>query len=117
MQSRNLRREVLALCLAMRHPATPWYAKALAAVVVAYALSPLDLIPDPIPILGLLDDLVIVPAGLFAVRGLVPPTVLKECRELAGKGVHASRAWRLAGGAVVVALWLSCVGLVVWFAW
>src|SRR5512133_1954353 len=72
--------QVYALYLAYRHPLTPWYAKVLALAVVAYALSPIDLIPDFIPVLGYLDDLLIVPGGILLVARLVPPPVLAECR-------------------------------------
>ena len=75
-----LRRDVQALALATRDPRTPRLARWLVVAVVAYALSPIDLIPDFIPILGQLDDLVVVPLGLVAARALIPPEVLAECR-------------------------------------
>ncbi len=77
---RQLRREVHALVLAARDPRTPWYAKWLVAGVVAYALSPIDLIPDFIPVLGYLDDLILVPLGIVIAIKLIPPQVLAECR-------------------------------------
>ena len=79
-----LRHEVRALYAACRDPRTPWYAKALGIAIVAYAVSPIDLIPDFIPVLGLLDDLVIVPLGLLGVRALIPDEVLAEHRARAG---------------------------------
>ncbi|MEK9803682.1 MAG: DUF1232 domain-containing protein, partial [Curvibacter sp.] len=79
-RARALKAETYVLYLAARHPRTPWYAKLLVAVVVAYAFSPLDLIPDFIPVLGLLDDLVLIPLGLLLALRLVPPQVLAECR-------------------------------------
>src|SRR5512137_476678 len=78
--ARGVKRDVHAVFLAARHPATPWYAKALAVAVAAYALSPIDLIPDFIPVLGYLDDLVIVPLGILLVTRLVPPEVMAACR-------------------------------------
>jgi len=78
-----LRLEARVLFLAVRHPRTPWYAKALALVVLGYALSPIDLIPDFLPVLGQLDDLLLIPAGLALVRRLIPASVLAECREKA----------------------------------
>lgn len=105
--TRSLRSEVYALLLAMRHCATPWYAKALAACVVAYALSPIDLIPDPVPVLGYLDDLIIVPLGILAVRRMVPPDVLAECRHRAASGVVVPAGWRLAGLLIIGALWAA----------
>src|ERR687898_2609981 len=81
--ARNIKRDVVALWLAARDPRVPWYAKAIAGAVAAYALSPIDLIPDFIPVLGYLDDLVIVPAGILLAIWLVPPAVLAEHRQLA----------------------------------
>ena len=113
----SLRREVLAMYLAMRHPATPWYAKAVAAGVVVYALSPIDLIPDPIPVLGYLDDLIIVPLGLLAVRWMIPKAVMAQCREQAAQGVRVGVAWKWTGGIIVAVLWLACIGLLAWWGW
>jgi len=87
-------------------------AKALAACVVAYASSPIDLIPDPVPLLGYLDDLVLVPLGVILVRRLIPAEILEECRQQAdarNEGPH--RASRVAA-AVIVAIWLT-VGLII----
>ena len=77
----KLKQEIHALALAMRHPRTPLLAKVAAGLVVAYVLSPIDLIPDFIPLLGYLDDLVIVPAGIAIAIRLIPPDILEECRE------------------------------------
>jgi uncharacterized membrane protein YkvA (DUF1232 family) len=81
---RLLKRETHALYLAARHPRTPWYAKLFVAGIVAYALSPIDLIPDFIPILGFLDDLILIPLGIVVAVKLVPADVLAECRAKAG---------------------------------
>src|SRR5687768_9274740 len=78
--ARALKREAAVLYLSVRDPRTPWYAKAAAACVVAYALSPIDLIPDPIPLLGYLDDLVLLPLGVWMVRRLIPAAVLADNR-------------------------------------
>ena len=110
-----LRREVVVLYLAVRDRRCPWYARALAAVVIAYALSPIDLIPDFIPVLGLLDDLVLVPVGLLAVRRLIPAEVLADARRRA-EGEGAPPASRLAG-AVIIALWLALAGAAGYWAW
>ena len=75
-----VKRDTLALFLAARDPRTPWYAKALAAVVVAYALSPIDLFPDFIPVLGFVDDVLILPVGIWATIKLIPPAVMNEHR-------------------------------------
>lgn len=113
----GLRHEVLVMYLAVGHPATPWYAKVLAAGIVIYAVSPLDLIPDPIPVLGYLDDLILVPLGVLAVRWMIPVAVLAECRAQAARGVSIKAWWKWTGGIVIVPLWLVCLvwmGLSVW---
>ena len=110
-RARLLKGEVIALSFAVRHPRVPWYAKLLAACVVAYALSPIDLIPDFIPVLGYLDDLVLVPLGVALVIRLVPPDVLAECRARAARVVGRARSW--AAAAVIIAIWvvLAVLGL------
>ena len=79
----RLKLEVVALYFAARDPRTPWYAKALAVCVAGYALSPIDLIPDFVPVLGYLDDLVIVPLGILTVLRLIPPEIMAENRAAA----------------------------------
>lgn len=113
--ARAIRRDTHAVWLAARHPGTPWHARALALAVAAYALSPIDLIPDFVPVLGYLDDLVIVPLGLLAVRRLVPPAVLEECRAAAAAAEGRPRS--LAGAAAILALWLAAGGLLLWWLW
>lgn len=81
--ARALKSNTLALYLAARHPATPWYAKAMAGLVAAYALSPIDLIPDFIPVLGYLDDMIFLPLGIWLTVKMVPKAVWDECREKA----------------------------------
>ncbi len=105
----RLKREVAALALAVRDPQAPLVARLLAAAVVAYALSPIDLIPDFIPVLGLLDDLVLVPAGIWLVLRLMPDELMERARRqvAAGDGPRPSRA----AAFVIIALWL---GLAVW---
>ncbi len=101
--ARALKRELYALYLASRDPRTPWYAKAAIAGVLAYALSPIDLIPDFIPVLGYLDDLVLLPAGIWVALRLIPPAVMAESRARAEEAVRlpASKA----GLIVVLGLW------------
>jgi len=111
-RARGLRREAYALYFACRDPRVPWYAKALAAGVVAYAFSPIDLIPDFIPVLGMLDDLILVPLGVLAVRAMVPAEVLVECRERARE--LEARPRSRAGAAVVVAVWLAVAAAGAW---
>jgi uncharacterized membrane protein YkvA (DUF1232 family) len=100
-----LKREVYALYFAARDPRVPWYAKLLAGCIVAYAFSPIDLIPDPIPILGYLDDLVLIPLGVLAVRQMIPDHVLAECRVKAQDLVEKPTNWIAA--AVIVLIWLA----------
>jgi len=91
--------------IAAGDPRTPWTAKLLAALVVAYALSPIDLIPDFIPVLGYLDDLILVPLGIWAVLKLIPPEVMAEARIKAADAGKPAKRWQ---GAVIVAIiWLA----------
>jgi uncharacterized membrane protein YkvA (DUF1232 family) len=108
-RARLLKGEVLALSFAVRHPRVPWYAKVVAACVVAYALSPIDLIPDFIPVLGYLDDLVLVPLGVWLVVRLIPADVLAECRARAHRVSRRARSWVVA--VVIVGIWLLLAGL------
>ena len=85
-KANQLRTEIFALYLSIRDPRTPWYAKALATLVVAYALSPIDLIPDFIPVLGHLDDVILLPLGIWLTARLIPPEVLAEHRAHARAG-------------------------------
>ena len=116
-RTRGLRREVYAMYLATRHPQTPWYAKLLAAAVVVYALSPFDLIPDAIPVLGLLDDVIIIPLGVLAVRRIIPSGVRVECRQQAIDGVQVGTGWKWAGGLAIIALWVLCITLLAIWGW
>ena len=103
-KARYLKRETYALYFAVRDPRVPWYAKLLAGSVVAYAFSPIDLIPDFIPILGYLDELVILPLGVMAVRAMIPEGVLAECRNRADRLEGKPRNWTAA--AVIVTVWI-----------
>lgn len=103
--------ETYALYLAYRDPRVPWYVRALAAVVVGYAFSPIDLIPDFIPVLGYLDDLVLIPLGVALVLRLIPPEVMAECRVRAAEALAASRPMSRAAAAVIVAIWVGLIAL------
>ena len=113
--ARSIRRDVVAIWLAARDPRVPWYAKAIAAAVAAYALSPIDLIPDFIPVLGYLDDLVIVPLGILLVIHLIPDELMAEFRREATKRID--RPASLAAAAAIVALWAAVAILVLWWLW
>jgi uncharacterized membrane protein YkvA (DUF1232 family) len=110
-QARQLRAETYALYLAYRDPRVPWYARAFAAVVVAYALSPIDLIPDPIPVLGYLDDLILVPAGIAISLRMIPPQLMAECRERACAEISAGKRVNWVAAAVIVTIWVALAGL------
>jgi uncharacterized membrane protein YkvA (DUF1232 family) len=101
-----LKGETYALYLAYRDPRTPWYAKVFVAFVVGYAFSPIDLVPDPIPILGYLDDLLLVPLGIVLARKMIPPAVLDECREQAKLTMDEGNPKSWTAAAAVVAIWL-----------
>ena len=109
-----IRRDVVALWLAAGDPRVPWHAKALAAAVAAYALSPIDLIPDFIPLLGYLDDLLIVPLGILLAVRLIPPPILAELR---ARALEHGRPVSRAGLALVISIWLAAAGLALWLAW
>jgi uncharacterized membrane protein YkvA (DUF1232 family) len=113
--ARSVRRDVTALWLAARDPRTPWRAKAVAACVAAYALSPIDLIPDFIPILGYLDDIIIVPLGIVLAVSLVPTELMTEFRAEAERR-HAEPSSR-AGAAIVIAIWIASAALLLWWFW
>src|SRR5213595_1241579 len=108
--ARAIRRDVVAVWIAARDPRVPWYCKALAVAVAAYALSPIDLIPDFIPVLGYLDDLIIVPLGIALVVRLMPPEVIEEYRIRALK----ARPVSLGGASGIVLVWILAVGLGGW---
>jgi len=106
----RIKRDGVTLWFAGKNPQTPWYAKALGVFVVAYALSPIDLIPDFIPIIGYLDDLLIVPLGLALVVRLTPPEVIQSSREQAAR--FAGKPISYGAALVILLLWLI---LAVWF--
>lgn len=112
-RARALKMELYALYLAYRDPRVPWYARLFAAAVVAYAFSPIDLIPDPIPVLGYLDDLVLVPLGIAVALRMIPPAVLADCRARAEQVMAAGRPTSWAAAVVIVAVWLALAGLAV----
>lgn len=103
-----LKTEIYALYLAARDPLTPWYARALVLLVVAYALSPIDLIPDFIPVLGYLDDLLIVPAGIALALKLIPRAVMDRARERARIAPPDKRAG-IVGAAIIVLIWILAI--------
>ncbi len=107
--ARALKRQVMVLWFSCKHPDTPWLPKVVAIAVVAYALSPIDLIPDFIPILGYLDDVILLPLGIWLVIRLLPAPVLEKCRLQAEEwdSSHSPRPVSWGAAIVVVLIWLS----------
>ena len=117
--ARQLKTQIIVLWFCTRHPRTPFMAKALAAGLVAYAFSPIDLIPDFIPVLGYLDDLVIVPVGVWLVLKLVPTDVMAECRAQAARWIEERRPKPRSylGAAAIVLVWVALLIFLSWLAW
>lgn len=112
--ARRIKRDAVAVYFAARDPRTPWMARVLAVAVAAYALSPIDLIPDFIPVLGYLDDVLIVPLGLWLVIRFIPPDVLKASREKAAALLARPRSYVAA--AWIVGIWVACIAaLALWW--
>jgi uncharacterized membrane protein YkvA (DUF1232 family) len=109
----RLKLETYALYLAYKDPRTPWIARLFAACVVGYAFSPIDLIPDVIPVLGYLDDLVLVPLGVSIALRMIPPPVLAECREEARTVLEQGKPTNRAAAVVIVGIWLLLAALAV----
>ncbi len=115
-RARQLSAQTYALYLAYRHPRTPWYAKVFAALIVGYVFSPIDPIPDFIPGVGLLDEMVVVPIGVLMAAKMIPPEVFEECRRKAGEFAEGEEPVSRVAAVVVVAVWLLCVALAVLLA-
>jgi uncharacterized membrane protein YkvA (DUF1232 family) len=110
-RARRLKTEVAALVLAVRHPGTPWYAKVFLVAIIAYALSPIDLIPDFIPVLGLVDDIILLPFAIVLAVKMIPAGVMAECRSRASQlDASGSRMGRI-GAAFILLLWLALIVL------
>lgn len=112
--ARYIKRDVVALWLAARDPRVPWYAKAVAAAVAAYALSPIDLIPDFVPVFGYLDDLLIVPLGILVAVKLIPEPIMLELRL---KAIEQRKPSSRAGLVAILLIWLAAIALTVWLVW
>lgn len=104
-QIQKLKQETYAIYIACKDPRVPWYARLLAGVVVAYAFSPIDLIPDVIPVIGYLDDLILVPLGIALVVKMIPPHVLQDCREKAATAMAEGKPTNWTAAIIVVVLW------------
>jgi uncharacterized membrane protein YkvA (DUF1232 family) len=112
--ARTLKRDAYAIYLAARNPDTPWYVKVLAAVVAAYAFSPIDLIPDFIPVLGYLDDLILVPLGIWLVVSLIPEQAMAGYRAKASEIMQCPHDGKIAAIAII-AIWVLGAALLCWW--
>lgn len=116
-RAHRLNVETFALYLAARDPRTPWYAKLLVAGIVAYAFSPIDLIPDFVPVLGYLDDLILISIGIALAIKLIPRPVLAECRTRAQETMQNGKPVSRVAGAVIIVIWLVLAALCVLWAY
>ena len=110
----QLKQEIFALWIAYRKPGVPWYAKAFCALVVAYAFSPIDLIPDFIPVLGYLDDLVLIPLGVALAIKMIPPDILSTARKEALQRMTEGKKDNWVIGGLIVLLWVAVIVLIFW---
>ncbi len=112
-RARQFKMETYAVYLAYKDPRVPWHARLFAALVVGYAFSPIDLIPDPIPILGYLDDLILIPLGVMLVLKMIPPDVLAECREKAQAIANQGKPMNWTAAAVIIGIWILLAAMAV----
>ena len=106
-KARKLKLEVYALYIASKDRRVPWHARVVAVAVVAYAFSPIDLIPDPIPVLGYLDDLILIPLGIALVIKLIPAEVMQDCRERAESTMKAGKPKNWVAGGIIILIWVG----------
>lgn len=111
--ARRITRDLLALYLAARDPRVPWYARATAAIVAAYAFSPIDLIPDFIPVLGYLDDAILLPLGVLAAVRMVPDDVMADLRDQAGQRLR-EKPTSVSAAAVIIVIWMLVLAVTAW---
>jgi uncharacterized membrane protein YkvA (DUF1232 family) len=115
-RAQEVKRDIVSLYLAARDPRTPWYARALVLCIVAYALSPIDLIPDFVPALGLLDDLLLLPVGIYIAIKLTPAPVLTDCRQrAAAMDYKLPKSWVAA--VVIILIWIAAAGALAIYGW
>lgn len=112
-KARALKRQVMVVWLAARHPDTPWYVKILAAVILAYAFSPIDLVPDFVPVLGYLDDVILIPLGIALLLKLLPPSVIDTCRAEAEQLAGQKKPVNYFAATLIVLIWLAAL----WFSY
>ena len=113
--ARTLKREAYALSIAYRDPRVPWYAKLFTALVLAHTFSPIDLIPDFIPVIGYLDDLIVTPLGIALALKMIPNQVMVNARKQAEEIVLQGKPVSKFGAAIVVIIWLVSIAVIIWF--
>ena len=113
LKAKQLKKQILVVYLVYTHASVPWYKKLFLLAILLYALSPIDLIPDFIPVLGLLDDLVLIPLGIFLAMKMIPKNIWDECRQKVDEGIVVNRKYGRYGAIIVVALWLLMAILVI----
>ena len=111
-RAKTLRRDTVAVYFASRDPRTPWYARVLAVVIAVYAFSPIDLIPDFVPVLGYLDDLILIPAGITLTLRLIPAAVMQDARLKADDSIAKPSTWWMT--LLIILVWVGVLALVVW---
>ncbi len=116
-KAKDLRNEVHAICLACKDPRTPWYAKALGVFIIGYALSPIDLIPDFIPVLGYLDDLILVTAGIALLLGIIPREVIEESRGKVRSQSSVRQPQNWIAGMLIVLIWILAICVIARLIW
>jgi uncharacterized membrane protein YkvA (DUF1232 family) len=116
-RAKSIKVETYTLFLAYKDPRVPWYARIFAACVVGYAFSPIDFIPDPIPVLGYLDDLVIIPLGIWLALKMIPPQVLAECRVKAQEVIKEGKPVNRLAAVIIVIVWILLAGLVLFYGY
>lgn len=112
-KAKQLKKQIYVVYLVYSHPRVSWYKKLFLLMILIYALSPIDLIPDFIPILGLLDDLVLIPLGIILAMKMIPKNIWDECRLKADEGVTVNKKFGLYGAIIIVSIWLITALLVV----
>jgi len=117
IKSKKLKTEVYALYLASKHPRTPWYAKVLAGLIMGYALSPIDLIPDFIPVVGYLDDLIVIPLGIALLMKIIPRDILEECKAKAEAELSKRKPKSWVAAIIIVLIWLLVIYLILTLIW
>ncbi|MGB7575747.1 MAG: YkvA family protein [Thermodesulfobacteriota bacterium] len=116
-RAKQLRTEIVALYLPYKHARTPWYAKVLAALIIGYALSPIDLIPDFIPVIGYLDDFILVPLGIALLIKIIPRDILEECRAKAQSDLSKRKPKNRIAAIIIVLIWLFAIYLALSLLW